>query len=762
MRTSILNKIVILIILIIILLSVGWFFVNSKILSTNKIHNIILISVDTCRADFLGCYGYPRNTTPNIDAIAKEGILFENVIAPVPLTLPSHTSMFTGTIPPVHGVHDFVDYQAAPSNTTLAEILKGNGFSTAGIIAAQVLDSSFGLDQGFDYYNDPEVLTVEDVQRPGNEINQIGIDWLKNHKDERFFLFLHYYDPHFPYTPPEPFKSSFLRDPQADERSPDHTRDLYAGEVAFTDHCIGQVMQELKRLDLYDSTLIIITSDHGEMLYEHGELTHSYWIYQSAIKVPLIIKLPGRKKAQRIKQIAGLVDVVPTICSLLEIEAPSNIQGRDLTAYFDKQPPEERYLYCESLTATKYQGNSLLGVVSDNYKYIQTTRPELYDIVNDPVESNDLATSKPQLARIMQDQLKRILENIADPKSSHSKSHLDTNTLEDLESLGYVASVVTEDFSFDQSKDDPKDLFGCHLLSSRLTHLFSRKKYDQAKEVCEKLISIRPGYYKPYFQLAVIEAAEGDYDDAIGYLEKAIKLNHPNYLLHKHLGFAYYEVGKPRLAYIRLTNSLDLNPDQPDIHEKLATFFYETKRFQKSIIHLKESLKLKPDQPKSLNKLATLYTRQGKEAQAIECLNKSLSFKPAQPDVISELGFIYYKQKQLEPAVKQWSAVLELDPDHKNAASALAWIMATSKNEELYDPEQALVLAQRACELTDRKDPRFLDTLAVASAANGNFTEAIEITNKAIRLAESVGRKDLVEDFKSHLRLYQANQPYRE
>jgi Flp pilus assembly protein TadD len=255
---------------------------------------------------------------------------------------------------------------------------------------------------------------------------------------------------------------------------------------------------------------------------------------------------------------------------------------------------------------------------------------------------------------------------------------------------------------------------------------------------------------------------EGNYEEAIPYLEKAIKLNHPDYLLHKHLGLAYYEVGKPRLAYTRLTNSLDLNPNQPDIHERIADFLYEKKFFQRCIVHLNESLKLKPDQPKLLNKLAALYSKQGKQNKAIECLNKSLSFESAQPDVISELGFIYFRQKKVEPAVKQWSAALELDPDEKNASSALAWIMATSKNDGIYDPKQALVLAQRACELTDSKDPRFLDTLAAALAANGNFTEAIEITNKAIGLAGSVGRKDLVEDFKSHLELYQANQPYRE
>lgn len=755
------SKILKLIVFIILITAGLVLFDNLRDTSPKKIDNVILISLDTFRADFLSCYGYPRNTTPNIDAIAAKGILFENVISPVPMTLPSHTSMFTGMIPPAHGVHDNMLYKADESLLTLAEILKANGFATAAVLAAEVLDPSFGLDQGFDDYYAPKVLTAADVQRPGNEINHIAMDWLDKHKDERFFLFLHYFDTHYPYTPPEPFKSSFLTDPQADVSSPEYIRDLYAAEAAFADHCIGQIVNKLKKLKLYDSSLIVIVGDHGEMLHEHGELTHAYWIYQSAIKVPLIIKLPGRKKAKRITRIAGIIDVVPTVCSLLGIEPPSNIQGYDLTPYFDDQPAGERFLYCESLTATKYQGNSLLGVVSDNYKYIQTTRPELYDIVNDPAESNNLASDKPQLARIMQDRLKRILEDThSTPKTNQAQ--FSQGIRDNLESLGYVASAMVEDFSFDQTKDDPKDLYAVHHLSSLLTHLCSRKKYDQARKVCEKLISIRPGYYKPYFQLAIIEIAQNNYDAAIPYLEKAVKLNHPDYLIHKHLGLAYYEVGKPRKAYLRLTNSLDLNPNQPDIHERIADFMYGKKRFRGCVIHLNASLKLKPDQPKLLNKLATLHSGQGDHAKAVECLNKSLTFSPDQPDVVSELGFIYYKQKKLDLAVKQWSAVLQVDPDHKNAASALAWIMATTKNQDLYEPQKALTLAQRACVLTDYKDPRFLDTLAAALAANGDFTKAIEFTEKAIKLAQSKGRKDLAKDFKTHLRLYQTNQPYRE
>ena len=238
---------------------------------TENIRNVLLISIDTCRADHLSCYGYPRQTTPNIDALAAQGALFENTIAPVPITLPAHSSMLTGTIPPYHGVHDNGEYQLDQSNVTLAEILKQSGFTTGGIISAFVLDSAFGIDQGFDTYNDrfeKERRTVGDIsERIGAEASRFAITWLQQHKDEKFFLFLHYFDPHADYLPPEPFASKFARNP-------------YAGEIAYTDHCIGLVLNKLKELQLYDSTLIIITGDHGEMRHEHGESTHSYFIYQ--------------------------------------------------------------------------------------------------------------------------------------------------------------------------------------------------------------------------------------------------------------------------------------------------------------------------------------------------------------------------------------------------------------------------------------------------------------------------------------------------
>jgi arylsulfatase A-like enzyme len=493
-----------------------WFFAARP--GKNKIRNVLLISIDTCRADHLSCYGYKKKTTPNIDAIAAEGILFENVVAPTPLTLPSHSSMLTGTIPIYHGVHDNIAYRLAESNITLAEILKEAGFVTGAAVSAFVLDSQFGIDQGFDSFNDRFKSPLEDSaveQRRGDETTGLCLDWLEENQERKFFYFLHYYDPHADYEPPEPFAFIF-------------PSSAYAGEIAYTDHCIGQVVAKLKELDLYDSTLIIITADHGEMLGEHGEITHGLFIYNGVTSIPFVIKVPGRSDAVRIKSTAGLIDIVPTVCSLLDIEPPAAVVGVDLSVCFGgSELSAKRGLYCESLQSTKYNANSLLGIVTDRFKYIQTTRPELYDIVNDPAESNNLIDEKPDRGRILKDRLAWIIEESIRRDSADSKADLDDETRRRLESLGYVGGSVVEGFDFDQTKDDPKDVLDYHIINARVVLLFAQKKYDQAMPLAEKMIQQRPDCSLGYRKKGNIALMKGDYSQAIVNLQKAIEIG-PN------------------------------------------------------------------------------------------------------------------------------------------------------------------------------------------------------------------------------------------
>jgi len=238
-----------------------------------KPRNVVLISIDTCRADRLGCYGHPGKSTPNVDAVARDGVTFLLAQTTNPITLPAHCSMMTGQIPPDHGVRDNRTYRLAASNVTLAEVMREHGYATAAFVGAFPLDSIMGLDQGFDVYDDR--YTMGGAGRVANErrameVSNSAIEWLREHDGAPFFLFVHYFDPHAPYSPPEPFAS-------------EHAGDPYVGEIAYTDHAIGRVVDELKRLGLYDSSLIVITSAHGEALGEHEEATHAFFVYQSTV-----------------------------------------------------------------------------------------------------------------------------------------------------------------------------------------------------------------------------------------------------------------------------------------------------------------------------------------------------------------------------------------------------------------------------------------------------------------------------------------------
>ena len=504
-----------------------------------RIRHVVLISMDTTRADYFSCYGYPDPTTPNIDKLTEQATRFANVVSPVPITLPAHSSMLTGMIPPAHGVHNNIGYHLAPSHTTLAEILKANGFKTSAILSAFVLDRKFGLNQGFDTYDDQfgeHNRREHHTERFGDEITRLAFDWIDANRKGKSFLFLHYFDPHYDYVPPEPYATEFAGNP-------------YAGEIAFTDHCIGQVIQKLKDIGWYDSTLLIITGDHGEMLGEHGEEWHSYFIYESAIKVPLIMKLPGQKTALTITEPVGLVDIVPTICSLLHIDAPAQVQGIDLSALLRGESPtnDERYLYSESVSPTRFGASSLMGISTARWKYIQAPRPELYDILSDPGETNNLVGQEPQRARILEDKLIETLERSVSTDTD-SRMELDTESIKRLESLGYVAGKEEGEIVFDAAKADPKDFIQLVSPLSTVHILMLEKDYAEAKKLLESLAPQAPEYLEIFTRLGEIGMEQQDYESAVVNYRRAYQIAPASITPDLFNNLAWLQATRPSLA----------------------------------------------------------------------------------------------------------------------------------------------------------------------------------------------------------------------
>ncbi|MEO1369044.1 MAG: sulfatase, partial [Acidobacteriota bacterium] len=402
------------------------------------------ITLDTTRADFLGCYGKESARTPNLDRVAEEGTLFLHALSSVPVTLPSHSTLFTGTYPLVHGVRDNGLFSLPSERQTLAEILKDQGYATGAAIGAFPLTREFGLDQGFDYYNDHISIAGEDYrgrkqeqksgnffeERPADRVNDAILPWLRENAERPFFAWIHYWDPHHPHIPPAPYDQLY-------------SHDLYQGEIAFADQNLGVVLRELETQGIADRTLIVISGDHGEGRGEHNEDTHSLLSYDSTLRVPFLIKAPGFPAGVRISERVGTVDALPTILDLLGLEAPDEVQGRSLVPQLRGEAREgnRRAYYAETLSPRLSHGlGELRAFYKGSYKYIHGPRPELYDLGEDPDELRDLVALEPEIGSSLESDLAAFIAENAGSQSSDAVHEVDDETRQRLAALGYISS----------------------------------------------------------------------------------------------------------------------------------------------------------------------------------------------------------------------------------------------------------------------------------------------------------------------------------
>ncbi|MGD9346685.1 MAG: sulfatase, partial [Candidatus Aminicenantes bacterium] len=381
--------------LVVITAAIYFFFLPKKLsfsrLKKGREFNYVLITVDTLRADRVHCYGFPLVDTPTIDLFASKGVLFERCIAQTPLTLPSHTSLMTGTLPLFHGVRDNGGYLVPQELLTLAEIFKAKNYQTSAFVAAYVLDSKWGLNQGFDFYFDQfdlskyKSISLGNVQRRGDEVINEALKWLENNKNDPFFTWIHLYDPHTPYDPPSPYKEQYPNRP-------------YLGEIAYTDSLLGQLWGYLEQNNLTENTILIFASDHGESLGEHQEGTHGFFIYQAGVHVPLIFVTPFEDlQGIRRSDVVSLVDIMPTILEMDDEVIPAQIQGQSLLPLFlNGAVNEERLAYAETYYPRLHYGwSDLKSIQGGRFKLIIAPELELYDLIDDPKEQSNRVSDFP-------------------------------------------------------------------------------------------------------------------------------------------------------------------------------------------------------------------------------------------------------------------------------------------------------------------------------------------------------------------------------
>jgi arylsulfatase A-like enzyme len=557
------------------------------------IRHVVLISIDTLRADHMGCYGYSRKTTPNIDALAAESTLFNHAIAPIATTLSSHCTMMTGTTPLHHRVHGNVGYQLDESQITLAELLRDDDFETAGFVGAYVIDSVFGLAQGFDTYDDNLDASHEQPylnERSAGQTTDLANAWLTKHSRDKFFLFIHYYDPHAPHV--SHGAHGFPSLPMIAFRQVD----FYDSEIAYTDQHVGMVIEHLKRLDLYDSTLLIVTGDHGESFGEHSESGHGFFIYHSTVHVPLIIKAPGQSTARTINNVVGLIDIVQTVCSLTGVEAPDNVQGMDLSNYLQGIPPpeEDRYLFSESMQPTTVGAASLTSLTTNRWKYIHSVRPELYDLLKDPRETENLVDKAPREAQPIRDELLEILAQYDEEGLVTGAKPMSDQTLARLRSLGYVGGLETGPGDIQDDQKEAKDLIGAWVMRDRIAKLVNEKKFDEAKKRSLELLEQYPGLRESFVHefLASQAREEGDYDSAMSYLDQLLAFGYDPDKVHISYGEVLSILGRYKEAIEHLEASIALQPDAPYAYMSLAGTFAAADRFPEAVRTTEKALEL--------------------------------------------------------------------------------------------------------------------------------------------------------------------------
>jgi arylsulfatase A-like enzyme/Tfp pilus assembly protein PilF len=615
--------------------------------------NVVLITIDTLRADHVGCYGYKQIKTPNIDGLAADGVRFERAFAVVPVTLPSHTSMLTGTYPMWSGMHDFSANKLSPLQPTLASVLKQAGYQTGAVIAAAVLDSRFGLNQGFDFYYDHfdfsrlDEANLDEMERPGNVVADVGLDWLAKNSQKKFFLWMHLYDPHFPYHPPEPYSREYAAQP-------------YDGEIAFADEQVGRLLRFLKEKAIYQNTVIVLCGDHGESLGEHGEKTHGFFIYNATMHVPLIIRLPENAAARTVSDPVALVDLMPTVLGAVGLEVPPQVQGRSLLPDLrdDRRPEDQvernRVLYGETfLPRIHFNWSELRGSENTKYHFIDAPRPELYDLVQDPGEVHNLFTEKKAVAEEMRAKLARMIRDYSAGKELAEKTGLDPALMERLKALGYAGFSGGSDPTI-SSRDlpDPKDrIVTYELISDAIADsqhgryqesidklksvvktepnsvpahymqgldYYRLKRFAEAVDELQKAVQLSPDYALAFFNLGMAQAHAGQMDAAIGTLQRTLQLDATNFEAAFNLGVAFLQKKQLEPAAEAFRQSVTINPEFARGHRALGeTLLYQGK-LDDAITELRRAVELSPQEPTMHESLAKALAAKGLTAEADE------------------------------------------------------------------------------------------------------------------------------------------------
>jgi len=697
--------------------------------------NVILVTLDTTRADRLACYGYSGVKTPALDALAGRGVLFEQCASSSPLTLPSHSTIMTGMYPTYHGVRLNGNTALSEEQTTIAEVLAGRGYQCGAFIGAFVLDGRWGLKQGFQHYDDSfdlkkyKHLDLGGVQKPGNEITDAALAWLEGRKDKPFFAWVHYYDPHTPYEPPEPFFSEYNTS----------IAGRYDGEIAFMDSQIGRLESWLETNGLVKNTIVVLIGDHGEGLGSHGEGTHGYFIYDYAVHVPFLVVAPLKGlSGVRVSSQVRAADVFPTVLELAGAAGPATVNGRSLVpAMFDPKTADQSPAYSESMAPNLQFGWAPLRALRTNrFKFIDAPRPELYDLTRDTAEESDVQNRYPDQALAMKKELDRLVLETGRGAPVPQAANLDKETVERLAALGYIGAPVASKKAGEKGTGvlaDPKDKLVIFESIQRAGEMVMQNQYAQAAELLEKslkeepnipqallllatsyvelgkkeeakvrldlILKDNPESVQALISLANILLEERKDDDVIALCKRTLALDELNSQAHTLIA----EIQMGRLNYVEalphIEKAVEIQPKLTRTRLTLAACLMGVKQYDRAEEALRQVIQESPKFPLAHYNMGLLYEEQGKLDEARAAYAEEVANFPKEFKARFNLGKVLFKLGDRAGSLEQMREVVKITPKlaegHLMLARGLLY-EPVSLDEVLTVAEKGLSLAQTA------------------------------------------------------------------
>jgi len=668
--------------------------------------NVLLVTIDTLRVDRVGAYGSRAGLTPAMDALAKGGVVFEQATVPVPLTRPSHVSLLTGKMPFQHGIRDNFSFSLAAGHLTLAEVLKARGYATGGFVGAFMLNAQSGLNRGFDEFDDSfeqrggQSAFLAEHQRVASETEQRAGAWIERAARGRapFFAWVHFYDPHSPYDPPPPYRARYAGRP-------------YDGEVAYTDSVLGRLVARLDRLGVRRRTLIVVTSDHGEGLGDHGEAEHGFFLYETTVRVPLIMRLPGVLPAGlRIPREARSIDVLPSVLALVGATpaVPPGIPGRSLMAGLTEPAGATPPSYAETLfPRLHFACSDLRSMRFDGWKYVEAPRPELYDLRADPHERSNLYAREGRRAASLRS---RLLDSMGGsleaPIVGKTGPAPDAETQRKLASLGYVSG------SGGSAGADPKDSIAAFQAYTRSVRgafeAYDRGDLRTAAAGFESAIAGGRAGFDVHFYLGAAYVKLGQAERAIGPLQEAIRRNASytpatielataylrlnkadqasaalraalandsgNFQLHSHLGYVARLRRDLATARQEYETARNLNPRDFDVRMNLSSVYRDAGDAKRALEEVDAALAMRQDSADAYNQRGMLLGGAGRFAEAAEAFDRAAALSPRDPQFWFNLGLARFRAGNRPGAADALRQALSIKPDFGEAKALLAQV----------------------------------------------------------------------------------------